>query len=1387
MFDAGAIQAHLDLDTSLFDRKMSAAEARVKRFEDDGHKVRLSAVFDNASLGRARQLFTQLDNQLSREAMQRLRSSPQGSVLGALNALFSPHPVTGGPSASQSASSGLLGRIISAPGGGLPGHANVSSILLGGASGGAAGGIARIKLDSSTINDLANAIGNQLPDTPSGPDPGTARASANTARAAASAERAAANSDDAARASASAARDSSNSSRSLLSHFGLGGGGGGGGGGLALLGRGGGSGRSNLTGFLSARAGPFSAGLAGGIGPGILGLNARTAGILGLGGSALGGLPALVGGLAPALVGGAGIGVAALGARTLIGTKNVAGQPATQGPLFNQAQGVEKALKGVLAQGAAGLAAPLEQAFAVIPRLLGGIAPALRSVFAGAGTLIMPVVLGLSDLAKTVLPLLGGAFRAAAPLLRPILDGLGQLVAGILPGLTTLIHAAAPAVNALFGGLAQVGRDLGQMFKILAPAITSSAPILRALLDIIGALLPIVGSLASVFARALGPVFVQFAAVIRSLLPFLTTIGHVLASLAGAILGDLISAFGALAQILVGIAPALKAFANAFSAVFTVLENSGVFAILGDALEALVKPITVMINSLLHGLTPLLPPLIKFISQLSSILIAGLSAAIIALLPPLTQLALVVLQAIAQTLPILLPLFLDLTKILTAVFVRVIQDIAVALSAIIKSIPPSALKDIALGFLAIWAAIKVGGIVSAVSNPIGLIAIAVGLLIIGIVELAKNWHTIWGNIKNWTNDAATFVKGLLRNHIVQDILAVWSLGLIPLATHWQSVWKNIQNWTRDFWNWLHNTFGTDVANFFTKTIPGWLHTLEGGFSQFWGNTETGFRNLLHWFHQVFGTDIANFFTQTVPNVFKTSVNKIGQFWNDIVGVIQAPVKSVFTHVLDPLASGFDWITSHLGLGHPIPTPLVKGWARGGRLPGFGGGDILPALLEPGETVVDKHSSRHPFMVAAFRAAGVPGYQAGGKTGQGQAPPFNIHTGVSTSGGSGNPLSGLLHKIQDMAKISAALATGNSTALINAFGDFTGMGALGAGGDMARVITQIPKILVKDVANWLFGKAGGGSGNAIVQYAMKWLGKVPYVWGGTSVPGGADCSGFVENIYGHFGIAAPRTSEAQGAWVKRSGAVPGGLAFYNSPAGGAPPGHVAIVRDGSMVISQGGGLGPQLMPLTGALPLMFTGIPPHGFGTKGLANVAAVGPLQTYARKLVDATWGDSQWPPFADIVRRESNWDVTATNPNGGAYGIPQALPGSKMASAGADWRTDGYTQLRWMVGYLKSRWGNPANADANEMANHWYANGGAISEPVIGFGQVTGDKYHFAENGPEWVTPMGRGATAGGAAIGNVFIQLPEGQTVARALTDLHFWLSVARQQGWQGVLPGG
>jgi hypothetical protein len=84
-------------------------------------------------------------------------------------------------------------------------------------------------------------------------------------------------------------------------------------------------------------------------------------------------------------------------------------------------------------------------------------------------------------------------------------------------------------------------------------------------------------------------------------------------------------------------------------------------------------------------------------------------------------------------------------------------------------------------------------------------------------------------------------------------------------------------------------------------------------------------------------------------------------------------------------------------------------------------------------------------------------------------------------------------------------------------------------------------------------------------------------------------------------------------------------------------------------------------------------------------------------------YGSSQFDCFNSIIMRESMWRVNATNPSSGAYGIPQALPGSKMASEGSDWRTNPGTQIIWGIKYMEDRYGSPCSAWGFKSAYGWY------------------------------------------------------------------------------------
>ncbi len=97
------------------------------------------------------------------------------------------------------------------------------------------------------------------------------------------------------------------------------------------------------------------------------------------------------------------------------------------------------------------------------------------------------------------------------------------------------------------------------------------------------------------------------------------------------------------------------------------------------------------------------------------------------------------------------------------------------------------------------------------------------------------------------------------------------------------------------------------------------------------------------------------------------------------------------------------------------------------------------------------------------------------------------------------------------------------------------------------------------------------------------------------------------------------------------------------------------------------------------------------------------PRQIAEAMLGSFGWRASQFSCLDPLWMHESGWSVTAYNPGSGAYGIPQALPGWKMASAGPDWQHNATTQIRWGLEYIKGTYGSPCAAWGHEQATGWY------------------------------------------------------------------------------------
>jgi cell wall-associated NlpC family hydrolase len=265
-----------------------------------------------------------------------------------------------------------------------------------------------------------------------------------------------------------------------------------------------------------------------------------------------------------------------------------------------------------------------------------------------------------------------------------------------------------------------------------------------------------------------------------------------------------------------------------------------------------------------------------------------------------------------------------------------------------------------------------------------------------------------------------------------------------------------------------------------------------------------------------------------------------------------------------------------------------------------------------------------------------------------------------------------------------------------------------------IFNAIKKTILAGASVW--AKMFGGGGEAIVNFARSFVGKVPYVWGGTTTRGW-DCSGFTDYVYNHFGYSPPRVASAQQDWAQRSGNVPGALVFFGNPAH-----HVGISTGGNQMINAyGTGYGTIISSLLGNAGF---GIPPGGFRTGGSGISYGKGSAVGLGRMMAATYgWTGSQFDALYKLWMRESGWNQNAQNPSSGAAGIPQDITGNFHGGAAG--------QIAWGLNYILHRYGSPIAAWNHELATGWYSKGGPVSQYANG---VNGAKKGWA-----WVGERGK------------------------------------------------
>ena len=266
----------------------------------------------------------------------------------------------------------------------------------------------------------------------------------------------------------------------------------------------------------------------------------------------------------------------------------------------------------------------------------------------------------------------------------------------------------------------------------------------------------------------------------------------------------------------------------------------------------------------------------------------------------------------------------------------------------------------------------------------------------------------------------------------------------------------------------------------------------------------------------------------------------------------------------------------------------------------------------------------------------------------------------------------------------------------------------------------PQTFVADGKLWVPIRSIEDTGRVETVYDLTVPGEHAFVADGAHV---SNCADFIDWLALKTGnrSAVPWTASAPGmarAFGSRyvsgtAGAVPGDIVFFG-------PSKAGIYHVGLAAGPARGGAIPTIAGNHGDAVRAYTGTGIAGYAHPNYPNPGSVGSApgslvhaspsvaQAWARQnLKDYGWSLSQYSPLVKLWNRESNWRWNALNRSSGAYGIPQSLPASKMRSAGADWRDNAGTQIKWGLGYIRGRYGSPAAAWSHETRVGWYDQGG--------------------------------------------------------------------------------
>lgn len=685
------------------------------------------------------------------------------------------------------------------------------------------------------------------------------------------------------------------------------------------------------------------------------------------------------------------------------------------------------------------------------------------------------------------------------------------------------------------------------------------------------------------------------------------------------------------------------------------------------------------------------------------------------------------------------------------------------------------------------------GVLNAVmsANPIGIVVLALVGLAAGLVYAYKHSETFrrivtnaWSSVKNGASSAWNFMRDKVLAPMGRFFTQTIPNATKAMGRGISSVWDGIKAKTSGVWTSVRDNVLNPMKNFFTQTIPGAARSMGRGIAGMWDGIKSKANSIWGWLRDKALTPMKTFLNKTIPDAAAKARDGFKEAWDGLKHVAAQPVlfivESVYQKGLRSALSKIPGADKILPDAQPQIDALKKyknGGIVGGRFNrnrrdnvlALAANGVPTAWVEPGEMVVNRDSTaKYRDALQAMNAGTWPVGPLGEQLGGNQNTNYEtssiprtipgvptdilrvIQQGPSGSGGFGGATDWGLAHLGDMGWWRRCLAFVNAAwgHSVPRFGKATARQSMNAGplyqgvppagaaayyntsGYAGHVALSMGDgtVLSNDIV-----KAGRIDRVPYDTFARAW--RAPYAgwWHPSSTKTGA----LSDSYYANPDIAAQSAAQEQDVKDGIAG-VMAKVGKLKSEHGGW--GQLFSNPIGSLVGNAKNWALDKVKAAAGAVV----------DGVKSTGTRLAGGPATMLGEKMAESRgWTGNEWDSLHKLWDKESGWNPLADNPTSDAYGIPQALPGSKMRSAGWDWRTNAATQIRWGLGYIADRYGSPSAAWAHSQRHNWYDQGGFLPTGQTAVMNGTGDVEPVFTN-RQWQS-VDRLAGAGALALSGV------------------------------------